>query len=268
MAWTRIDDKFLNNIKIQKAGALGMALYLAGLIHCNTNLTNGFIDEDVLPVLYGMTFQSKRNKTVDKLVDLKLWHCVQGGYYVNDFLDFNRSKEQIEEIKAKRAESGSKGGNASRPNVPAKLEQIGKQIGKQIAKQNNEQNSKPLLSINTLSPNTLISKELKQPLLHERNAFSAYENGINLISGHMAEVLKLAVEEYSDEWVVAAIDEAVENNKRSWRYIEAILKRWQVDGFKADMRTKQGTFTRKPSKSLSAGLDEILADAPIFAEDK
>ena len=268
MAWTRIDDKFLNNIKIQKAGALGMALYLAGLIHCNTNLTDGFIDEEILPMLYGLSFQTARNKSVEKLVELKLWHKVESGYLINDFLDFNRSKTQIEIIKEKRVESGSKGGNASRPNVPAKLEQIGKQIGEQIGEQNNEQNSKPLLSINTLSPNTLILKDLKQPLLHERNAFSAYENGINLISGHMAEVLKLAVEEYSDEWVVAAIDEAVENNKRNWRYIEAILKRWQVDGFKADMRTKQAAFTRKPSKSLSAGLDEILADAPIFAEDK
>lgn len=268
MAWTRIDDKFLNNIKIQKAGALGMALYLAGLIHCNTNLTDGFIDEEILPMLYGLSFQTARNKSVEKLVELKLWHKVESGYLINDFLDFNRSKTQIETIKEKRVESGSKGGYASRPNKPANQEQIAKQIGEQIAKQNEEQNGKPLLSINTLSPNTLISKELKQPLLHERNAFSAYENGINLISGHMAEVLKLAVEEYSDEWVVAAIDEAVENNKRSWRYIEAILKRWQVDGFKADMRTKQAAFTRKPSKSLSAGLDEILADAPIFAEDK
>ncbi|MFA5445924.1 MAG: DnaD domain protein [Bacteroidales bacterium] len=266
MAWTRIDDKFLNNIKIQKAGALGMALYLAGLIHCNTNLTDGFIDEDVLPSLYGMTFQSKRNRSAEKLVELKLWHKVQGGYEVNDFLDFNRSKEQIEVIKSKRAESGSKGGSNRTPNIEAKAEQTDKQIAKQIAKQNDKQ----LLSINTLSPNTLIPNELKQPQqqLNARNAFSAYQNGIGLLNGHIAELLKQAVDEFSDEWVTAAIEEAVEQNKRNWRYIEAILKRWQIDGFKVDTRVKKPNNGYKPTKQLSAGLDEILAGAPIFAEDK
>lgn len=264
MAWTRIDDKFLNNIKIQKAGALGMALYLAGLIHCNTNLTNGFIDEDVLPVLYGMTFQSKRNKTVDKLVDLKLWHCVQGGYYVNDFLDFNRSKEQIEEIKAKRAESGSKGGNASRPNVPAKLEQIGKQIGKQIAKQNNEQNSKPLLSINTLSPNTLI-KQPPPPDAH--NVFSIYENGIAPLNSYMAEVLKSAIEDFSEEWVIEAIKVAIENNTRKWSYIESILKRWQVDGFKVDTRKKRNGNGKKPKEPDLGGYEVDRTSEVILVDD-
>ncbi|PJF33740.1 MAG: hypothetical protein CUN49_17850, partial [Candidatus Thermofonsia Clade 1 bacterium] len=35
---------------------------------------------------------------------------------------------------------------------------------------------------------------------------------------------------YPYEWIVAAIRAAVENNRRSWRYIEAILRRWAVDG--------------------------------------
>jgi len=263
MAWTRIDDKFLNNIKIQKAGALGMALYLAGLIHCNTNLTDGFIDEDVLPSLYGMTFQSKRNRSAEKLVELKLWHKVQGGYEVNDFLDFNRSKDQIEVIKQKRAESGSKGGNASKAKPEPKQQPKPEQIAKQIAKQTGKQ----LLSINTLIPNTLIKQQPQQEL---RNAFSAYQDGIGYLNAHMADVIKLAVDESGDEWVVAAIDEAIEQNTPKWSYVEAILKRWHTDGFKVDTRVKRtiGNNGHKPKKVLSAGLDEILADAPIFAEDK
>jgi DnaD/phage-associated family protein len=252
MAWTRIDDKFLNNIKIQKAGALGMALYLAGLIHCNTNLTDGFIDEDILPMLYGLSYQKARNRSVEKLVELKLWHQVDGGYEINDFLDFNRSKSQIEIIKEKRAESGSKGGSNSRAKD--------KQIAKQIAKQTDEQKS----SINTLSPNTLIKQP---PPPDARNVFSVYENSISVLNPHMAEVLKSAVEDYSEEWVVESIKEAVENNKRNWRYCESILKRWQVDGFKVDTYKKRNGNGKKPKEPDLGGYEVDRTSEVILVDD-
>lgn len=230
MAWTRIDDKFLNNIKIRKVGALGMALYLAGLIHCNTNLTDGFIDDAALPLLYGLSFQNAEDDYAKKLVKAGLWHKVAGGYEVNDFLDFNRSKEQIETIKAKRAESGSKGGSKPR----AKEEAMPKQI------------AKPELKINTLIPNTLIKQ---QPPQLARNAFSLYQDGIGYLNAHMAEVIKLAIEEFTDEWVVAAIESAIEQNTCKWSYVDAILKRWKVDGFKVDTRQPKATNKRNGNGS-------------------
>lgn len=256
MAWTRIDDKFLNNIKIQKAGALGMALYLAGLIHCNTNLTDGFIDEEILPMLYGLSYQSARNKSVDKLVELKLWHKVNGGYEINDFLDFNRSKSQIETIKEKRSESGSKGGSILRAKD--------KQIAKQNAKQNDEQTLKQNSSINTLSPNTLI-KQPPPPDAH--NVFSIYENGIAPLNSYMAEVLKSAIEDFSEEWVIEAIKVAIENNTRKWSYIESILKRWQVDGFKVDTRKKRNGNGKKPKEPDLGGYEVDRTSEVILVDD-
>jgi len=42
--------------------------------------------------------------------------------------------------------------------------------------------------------------------------------------------LKDAENIYSDEWIAKAIELAVKNNKRNWKYCEAILKRWKEEG--------------------------------------
>jgi hypothetical protein len=39
-----------------------------------------------------------------------------------------------------------------------------------------------------------------------------------------------AEQTYPEEWLEEAIGEAVKRNKRNWKYVEAILKRWKEDG--------------------------------------
>ncbi len=257
MAWTRIDDKFLNNIKIQKAGALGMALYLAGLIHCNSNLTDGFIDEDILPMLYGLSFQSARNKSVERLVELKLWHKVNGGYEINDFLDFNKSKNEIDKLNIQRAKNGAK----NNPNAKQNRTETGTGLG-------TETGSKSV----PINPNTLIplvpNTQKDTTTTGAAAVFSAYESEIGMLTGMVRELIVDALSDYPDFWIVEAIQEAASQNKRNWKYCDAILKRWQVDGFKVDTRKSQVKRNNNGGhKSLSPELDEILKDAPIFAED-
>jgi DNA replication protein len=62
------------------------------------------------------------------------------------------------------------------------------------------------------------------------NIFSLYEENIGIIGHIMAEELKEAEKDYPQEWVEEAFKEAVVHNKRSWRYIEAILKGWTTEG--------------------------------------
>lgn len=144
MAWTRIDGLFLKNPKIQRAGVYGMALYLSGLIHCNNSMTDGFIDEALLPGLCGDAFQTPGKKTAQKLVEVGLWLEVDGGYMVNDFLDFNRSKDQIEIINQKRAKAGAKGGSTKAANAKQDDKQSASKVlanSKQDAKQNSTPNN-------------------------------------------------------------------------------------------------------------------------------
>jgi len=72
------------------------------------------------------------------------------------------------------------------------------------------------------------------------NVFTLYENLCGSLNPIVADELKLAEKEYPPEWITNAFKEAADLNKRSWRYVETILKRWQVEG-KAN---KQPTVSR------------------------
>jgi DNA replication protein len=62
------------------------------------------------------------------------------------------------------------------------------------------------------------------------NVFKLYEENIGPLTPLIADTLKDAEELYSPEWIAEAIELAVTNNKRSWKYSEAILKRWKEEG--------------------------------------
>ena len=62
------------------------------------------------------------------------------------------------------------------------------------------------------------------------NIFALYEENIGAITPLIADDLKDAEERYAPQWIEAAFREAVSLNKRNWRYIHAILKRWEAEG--------------------------------------
>ena len=62
------------------------------------------------------------------------------------------------------------------------------------------------------------------------NVFALYEQNIGMISPMIADELREAEGLYPEDWIADAIKESVTNNKRSWRYIAAILDRWEREG--------------------------------------
>jgi DNA replication protein len=62
------------------------------------------------------------------------------------------------------------------------------------------------------------------------NIFRLYEENIGPLTPLIADALKDAEETYSAEWIADTIELAVKHNKRSWKYCEAILKRWKEEG--------------------------------------
>jgi DNA replication protein len=68
-------------------------------------------------------------------------------------------------------------------------------------------------------------------LIAERpNIFALYEQNIGPLTPMISDILRDAENTYPAEWIEEGLKIAVETNKRSWRYVEAILKRWTTEG--------------------------------------
>lgn len=62
------------------------------------------------------------------------------------------------------------------------------------------------------------------------NIFELYEQNIGVLTPMIADALREAEETFPPLWIEEAFKIAVENNARNWRYVYAILNRWQVEG--------------------------------------
>jgi DnaD/phage-associated family protein len=67
-----------------------------------------------------------------------------------------------------------------------------------------------------------------------------YEANVGILTPMVSEHLKDIATEYPVEWFTEAVKVACDANVRNLKYIESIMGRWKVDGFKAD-RTPRGT---------------------------
>ncbi len=62
------------------------------------------------------------------------------------------------------------------------------------------------------------------------NIFQLYEENIGTLTPLIADALRDAQESCPEEWIEEAIQLAVKNNVRRWKYVESILTRWQEEG--------------------------------------
>jgi len=99
MGWVRIDDNAPHHRKMLQAGPHACWLWVCGLAYCQRMRTDGFIPTEALPMLGVGAWK----KYAGILVSSQLWHKVEGGYQVHDFLDWNASAdERAEQEQANR----------------------------------------------------------------------------------------------------------------------------------------------------------------------
>lgn len=114
MTWAKLDDAILDNPKVVQVGVLGFAWYAAGLVYANRNLTDGFIPFGMADRLLGPSVVEADGKIVTVgvtcgmqgedmpprriigwLLTAGLWHQVDRGYMIHDFLDHNPSRAKV-----------------------------------------------------------------------------------------------------------------------------------------------------------------------------
>ena len=95
------------------------------------------------------------------------------------------------------------------------------------------------------------------------NIYKLYESEIGPLTSMISEGLKIAEKEYPSLWFPVAFREAADHNARSWKYVEAILKRWKVDGFQTKSNGRHAPTPPPPHETTS---DEI--DLKILAQNR
>ena len=70
----------------------------------------------------------------------------------------------------------------------------------------------------------------EEPPPPRQDVFTLYEQNIGVITPLIAEELKDAEKTYRHDWIEDAMRQAAVQNKRSWSYVAAILRRWAQEG--------------------------------------
>lgn len=102
MTWFKVSDEFAFHPKVVSAGT-AIATWIRAASWSAQQLTDGFIPNQMLPAL-------GPKKDATRLVNAGLWHPVEGGYQFHDWDDYQPSRAQVQDKRAKRQDAGRKGG--------------------------------------------------------------------------------------------------------------------------------------------------------------
>jgi len=129
MAWVKLDDRFPQHPKILQVSCEAFRLYVTGLCYASLYQTDG----KLLAAAIGSLAETFHNPGLDEthppdwiaeLVRVGLWDEGESGgkwYVIHDYLDYNLSKENREELAKTKAESGRLGGLAKAKHVSGML---------------------------------------------------------------------------------------------------------------------------------------------------
>ena len=110
MAYVKLDDDFEDHPKVlaipRPLRNAAVGVYARGLMYSCRHESDG-----ALPV--GKFDAAEDAEPVAALVTAGLWHEDGTSYVINDYLDWNRSSDEIERIREERRTAGKRGGEAS-----------------------------------------------------------------------------------------------------------------------------------------------------------
>lgn len=97
MAWARFDDRFHGNPKVMGVWHTcpeAIGLYVMSVTYCAQHETDGLVHDWFLQTL--QPTKSKRQRLTSALLNAGLFAEHEAGYLINDYLEFNPSKADLE----------------------------------------------------------------------------------------------------------------------------------------------------------------------------
>jgi hypothetical protein len=96
MVWTKLDDHFWSNPKMIGLTDRAYRLYVNGLNWSVAHLTDGMLHESHLSILIPNTGLSATKRAVNELETAHLWLRVPLGFEINDFAEYQFTKDEWE----------------------------------------------------------------------------------------------------------------------------------------------------------------------------
>jgi DNA replication protein len=87
--------------------------------------------------------------------------------------------------------------------------------------------------------------------------FTLYEQNIGMLTPMIADELRDAEKHYPEAWIRDAFKEAVNQGKRKWSYVSAILERWSAEG-KSDGTHQRNSKKTDPDKYIKGKYGHLV----------
>ena len=112
VTWVRLDDNFPGHRKVLAASPEALWLHIEGLCYCAHQQTDGAIPSTALTKLTRFS-KPKAARLAARLVEAGLWEVNGTGWMVHDYLDYNPSRQSLEEKHESKQRAGRAGGLAN-----------------------------------------------------------------------------------------------------------------------------------------------------------
>lgn len=114
MPWVNLDDQFPEHPKVWELSDAAYRLHTAGICYANRYLTDGVVPSSKVQTLV----PKFRKAALDELTDRAMWLPGPiGAWVIRDYLDWNRSRVEVEAERERKSKAGKKGAR-SRWHLP------------------------------------------------------------------------------------------------------------------------------------------------------
>lgn len=210
MTWVRIDDQFADHPKVVGLSASAFRLHVTAICYAARQETDGVIPR-------GAAFVLAAKRHAKELVEAGLWEVHPSGFRVHDYLEYNPSAQSLREKRA--ADSARKNGGIAADSS----------VGQTVPTR-----TRPVPSRKP-EPDPLRAGAAVRTRANDPDfgaVCAAYETDIGLITATIANDIGTMLDEgVPSTAIAAAIRESARKNKRSWSYVNGIIRRVRAQGY-------------------------------------